>query len=162
MGGATDNIEESCAVFTSRALGLETPLMTTHQIDNCSEGWFVYHLYNKHVMLKCGNWVTNVNFFLTLWSVVLSRVLLGFPWTDKGMLLPDRNAVCFASWTCTGNAKFFLFLQQEKQVKKVYLALTTAPVSTGIITHYMRPVNRAPRLVSEGNFWTEIVCVYIL
>ena len=44
------------------------------------------------------------------------------------------------------------YLQQEKQVKKVYLALTTAPVSTGIITHYMRPVNRAPRLVSEGNF----------
>jgi len=40
-------------------------------------------------------------------------------------------------------------LIREKQVKKVYLALTTAPVSIGIITHYMRPVNRAPRLVSE-------------
>lgn len=39
VGGTTDNIEESCATFTSRALGLETPLLTTHQIDNCSEGW---------------------------------------------------------------------------------------------------------------------------
>ena len=68
------------------------------------------------------------------------------------MLLPDCNAVCFCIMNLYGNAKFFLFLQQEKQVKKVYLALTTAPVSIGIITHYMRPVNRAPRLVSEGNF----------
>jgi hypothetical protein len=48
---------------------------------------------------------------------------------------------------------FFLStLKQEKQVKKLYLALTTSPVSPGVITHYMRPVNRAPRLVSEGNF----------
>jgi len=40
---------------------------------------------------------------------------------------------------------------QEKQVKKFYLALAAAPVPVGIISHYMRPVNRAPRLVSEGN-----------
>uniref|UniRef100_A0A804MTQ6 Pseudouridine synthase RsuA/RluA-like domain-containing protein n=1 Tax=Zea mays TaxID=4577 RepID=A0A804MTQ6_MAIZE len=94
VGGATDNIEESCAVFTSRALGLETPLLTTHQIDNCSEG-----------------------------CVVLSKT----------------KEFC----------SVFHGLIREKQVKKLYLALTTAPVSTGTITHYMRPVNRAPRLVSE-------------
>jgi len=39
---------------------------------------------------------------------------------------------------------------QEKQVKKLYLALAAGPVPVGIISHYMRPVNRAPRLVSEG------------
>lgn len=52
VGGATDNIEESCAVFTSRALGLETPLLTTHQIDNCSEGWFVYHFICIYLFAK--------------------------------------------------------------------------------------------------------------
>lgn len=36
-------------------------------------------------------------------------------------------------------------------MKKLYLALAAAPVPVGIITHYMRPVNTAPRLVSEGN-----------
>jgi hypothetical protein len=36
-------------------------------------------------------------------------------------------------------------------VKKLYLALAAAPVPIGIITHYMRPVNMAPRLISEGN-----------
>lgn len=40
VGGTTDNIEESCATFATRALGLATPLMTTHQIDNCTEGWY--------------------------------------------------------------------------------------------------------------------------
>ena len=40
---------------------------------------------------------------------------------------------------------------QEKQVKKFYRALAAAPVPVGIISHYMRPVNVAPRLVSEGN-----------
>jgi len=49
-------------------------------------------------------------------------------------------------------------LIREKQVKKVYLALTTAPVSTGIITHYMRPVNRAPRLVSEDHIGKWYLC----
>ncbi|KAL5972724.1 hypothetical protein ACLOJK_039529 [Asimina triloba] len=42
VGGTTNNIEESCATFASRALGLETPLKTTHQIDNCSEGCVVF------------------------------------------------------------------------------------------------------------------------
>lgn len=36
-------------------------------------------------------------------------------------------------------------------MKKLYLALAAAPVPTGIITHYMRPINVAPRLISEGN-----------
>lgn len=39
---------------------------------------------------------------------------------------------------------------QEKQVKKLYLALAAAPVPVGLISHYMRPVNVAPRLVSKG------------
>ncbi|XP_052163341.1 RNA pseudouridine synthase 6, chloroplastic [Oryza glaberrima] len=103
VGGATDNIEESCVVFTSRALGLETPLMTTHQIDNCSEG-----------------------------CVVLSKTK-EFCSVFHGMI-------------------------REKQVNKRYLALTTAPVSTGIITHYMRPINRAPRLVSEDHIKGWHVC----
>lgn len=36
-------------------------------------------------------------------------------------------------------------------MKKLYLALAAAPVPCGIISHYMRPVNRAPRLISQGN-----------
>ncbi|KAJ8549721.1 hypothetical protein K7X08_033428 [Anisodus acutangulus] len=38
---------------------------------------------------------------------------------------------------------------QEKKVKKLYLALAAAPVPIGLLTHYMRPINMAPRLVSE-------------
>lgn len=86
-------------------------------------------------------------------TVKNKRVLLSFPWADKGMLLPDCSAVHLGHESVL--AMTLLFWQQEKQVKKVYLALTTAPVSTGTITHYMRPVNRAPRLVSEGNYWTQ-------
>ncbi|XVE87821.1 hypothetical protein DITRI_Ditri19aG0018900 [Diplodiscus trichospermus] len=41
VGGTTDNIEESCATFATPALGFSTPLMTTHQIDNCTEGCVV-------------------------------------------------------------------------------------------------------------------------
>lgn len=41
VGGTTDNIEESCATFATRALGFTTPLKTTHQIDNCTEGCVV-------------------------------------------------------------------------------------------------------------------------
>ncbi|CAI9105801.1 OLC1v1004814C1 [Oldenlandia corymbosa var. corymbosa] len=42
VGGTTNNIEECCATFATRALGLATPLMTTHQIDNCTEGCVVF------------------------------------------------------------------------------------------------------------------------
>ena len=44
VGGTTDNIEESCATFASRALDLAEPLKTTHQIDNCTEGWYLLSL----------------------------------------------------------------------------------------------------------------------
>nr|CAN68642.1 hypothetical protein VITISV_030809 [Vitis vinifera] len=37
----------------------------------------------------------------------------------------------------------------EKKVKKLYRALAAAPMPIGIVTHYMRPVNIAPRLISE-------------
>ncbi|XP_057962589.1 RNA pseudouridine synthase 6, chloroplastic isoform X2 [Malania oleifera] len=37
----------------------------------------------------------------------------------------------------------------EKKVKKLYLALAAAPLPIGIVTHYMRPINMAPRLISE-------------
>ncbi|CAI9087788.1 OLC1v1021957C1 [Oldenlandia corymbosa var. corymbosa] len=94
VGGTTDNIEESCATFATRALGLATPLMTTHQIDNCTEG-----------------------------CVVLART----------------KEYC----------SVFHKKIREKKVKKLYLALAAAPVPIGIITHYMRPINMAPRLVSE-------------
>ncbi|XP_077243554.1 pseudouridine synthase family protein [Tasmannia lanceolata] len=94
VGGTTDNIEESCATFTSRALDLTTPLMTTHQIDNCSEG-----------------------------CVVLART----------------KEYC----------SIFHGKIREKQVKKLYLALAAAPVPVGLISHYMRPVNVAPRIVSK-------------
>lgn len=39
---------------------------------------------------------------------------------------------------------------QEKRVNKLYRALAAAPMPIGMITHYMRPVNIAPRLVSGG------------
>ncbi|XP_021821499.1 RNA pseudouridine synthase 6, chloroplastic [Prunus avium] len=94
VGGTTDNIEESCATFATRALGLTTPLNTTHQIDNCTEG-----------------------------CVVLART---------------------KEYCSVFHGKI-----REKKVKKVYLALAAAPVPTGIITHYMRPINVAPRLISE-------------
>ncbi|KAM1123863.1 hypothetical protein PS2_005179 [Malus domestica] len=96
VGGTTDNIEESCATFATRALGLTTPLMTTHQIDNCTEG-----------------------------CVVLART----------------KEYC----------SVFYGKIREKKVKKHYLALAAAPVPTGTITHYMRPINMAPRFISEGN-----------
>lgn len=94
VGGTTDNIEESCATFATRALGLEDPLKTTHQIDNCTEG-----------------------------CVVLART---------------------KEYCSVFHAKI-----RDKKVKKLYLALAAAPVSVGVITHYMRPVNIAPRLISE-------------
>ncbi|XP_059624013.1 RNA pseudouridine synthase 6, chloroplastic [Cornus florida] len=94
VGGTTDNIEESCATFATRALGLTDPLKTTHQIDNCTEG-----------------------------CVVLART----------------KEYC----------SVFHEKIREKRVKKLYLALAAAPVPIGVITHYMRPINIAPRLVSE-------------
>ncbi|XP_024024709.1 RNA pseudouridine synthase 6, chloroplastic isoform X2 [Morus notabilis] len=94
VGGTTDNIEETCATFASRALGLTTPLRTTHQIDNCTEG-----------------------------CVVLART---------------------KEYCSVFHGKI-----REKTVKKLYLALAAAPLPTGIITHYMRPINMAPRLISE-------------
>ncbi|KAK6133352.1 hypothetical protein DH2020_032923 [Rehmannia glutinosa] len=94
VGGTTDNIEESCATFATRALGLQAPLRTTHQIDNCTEG-----------------------------CVVLART---------------------KEYCSVFHGKI-----REKKVKKLYLALAAAPVSIGVITHYMRPVNIAPRLISE-------------
>ncbi|KAI6704494.1 hypothetical protein NL676_007456 [Syzygium grande] len=94
VGGTTDNIEETCATFATRALGLVEPLKTTHQIDNCSEG-----------------------------CVVLART---------------------KEYCSVFHGKI-----REKKVKKLYLALAVAPMPLGIITHYMRPVNMAPRLVSE-------------
>ncbi|GAB2301100.1 hypothetical protein Dimus_035132 [Dionaea muscipula] len=41
VGGTSDNIEECCTTFATRALRLTKPLITTHQIDNCSEGCVV-------------------------------------------------------------------------------------------------------------------------
>ncbi|CAK7351081.1 unnamed protein product [Dovyalis caffra] len=95
VGGTTDNIEESCATFATRALGLTAPLRTTHQIDNCTEGCF-----------KC-----------------ISRPLTLEPYLFR--------------------------CRQEKVVKKLYIALAASPVPIGVINHYMRPINIAPRLVSE-------------
>ncbi|EPS61068.1 hypothetical protein M569_13732 [Genlisea aurea] len=94
VGGTTDNIEECCATFASRALGLSEPLRTTHQIDNCTEGCVVFAKTKEYC------------------SVFHGKI-------------------------------------REKTVKKLYLALTSAPVPIGIITHYMRPVNIAPRLISS-------------
>ncbi|TKY72137.1 RNA pseudouridine synthase 6 [Spatholobus suberectus] len=94
VGGTTDNIEESCATFATRAWGMTTPLMTTHQIDNCTEG-----------------------------CVVLART---------------------KEYCSVFHGKI-----REKRVKKLYLALAASPLPTGIITHYMRPINMAPRLISE-------------
>ncbi|XP_047950375.1 RNA pseudouridine synthase 6, chloroplastic-like isoform X4 [Salvia hispanica] len=101
VGGTSNNIEETCATFTTRALGLDDMLKTTHQIDNCTEG-----------------------------CVVLART---------------------KEYCSVFHGKI-----RDKKVKKLYLALAAAPVPVGILTHYMRPVNIAPRLVSEVG--TENMC----
>ncbi|XP_057536739.1 RNA pseudouridine synthase 6, chloroplastic isoform X2 [Amaranthus tricolor] len=103
VGGASDNIEESCANFTTRALGLTSPLFTTHQIDNCTEG-----------------------------CVVLART----------------KEYC----------SVFHKKIRDRMVKKLYLALTAAPVPRGILTHYMRPANLAPRLISEEYIDRWLLC----
>ncbi|CAM8929847.1 unnamed protein product [Rhodiola kirilowii] len=103
VGGTTDNIEESCATFASRALGLAEPLKTTHQIDNCTEGCVVFARTKEYC------------------SVFHGKI-------------------------------------REKKVSKQYLALASAPVPTGIITHYMRPVNIAPRIVSEDFMKGWLLC----
>ncbi|XP_056687838.1 RNA pseudouridine synthase 6, chloroplastic-like [Spinacia oleracea] len=94
VGGTSNNIEETCANFTTRALGLTSPLLTTHQIDNCTEG-----------------------------CVVMARA------EDYCSIFHEKI--------------------RDKKVKKYYLALVAAPVSCGIITHYMQPAKLAPRIVSE-------------
>ncbi|CAA7054710.1 unnamed protein product [Microthlaspi erraticum] len=99
VGGTMDNIEETCATFASRALGLPGSLKTTHQIDNCTEG-----------------------------CVVFARA--------KDYFTKDYCSV-------------FHTKIQNKEVKKLYRALAVAPLPSGMISHYMRPINRAPRLVSE-------------
>ncbi|GMH05324.1 hypothetical protein Nepgr_007164 [Nepenthes gracilis] len=96
VGGTSDNIEESCVTFATRALGLTESLKTTHQIDNCSEG-----------------------------CVVLART---------------------KEYSSIFHGKI-----RERKVKKLYLALAAAPIPVGVITHYMRPVNLAPRLISEDH-----------
>lgn len=68
--------------------------MTTHQIDNCTEG-----------------------------CVVLART----------------KEYC----------SVFHRIIREKKVKKLYLALATAPLPAQEIKHYMQPINIAPRLLSE-------------
>ncbi|XP_058093222.1 RNA pseudouridine synthase 6, chloroplastic [Magnolia sinica] len=103
VGGTTDNIEESCATFASRALGLETPLKTTHQIDNCTEGCVVFAKTKEYC------------------SVFHGKI-------------------------------------REKQVKKLYLALAATPVRVGIISHYMRPLNVAPRIISEDSIGGWHLC----
>ncbi|KAH7857362.1 hypothetical protein Vadar_011853 [Vaccinium darrowii] len=94
VGGTTDNLEESCATFATRALGFTEPLKTTHQIDNCSEGCVVFARTKEYC------------------SVFHRKI-------------------------------------RDKKVKKLYLALAAAPLPVGVITHYMRRVNMAPRLISE-------------
>ncbi|KAL8214713.1 hypothetical protein R6Q57_004162 [Mikania cordata] len=94
VGGTTDNIEETCVNFATRALEFTTPLLTTHQIDNCTEG-----------------------------CVVLART-------------KDYCSV-------------FHKKIREKQVKKLYLALAAAYVPCGVMTHYMRPLRMAPKVISK-------------
>ncbi|KAK2447799.1 RNA pseudouridine synthase 6, chloroplastic [Trifolium repens] len=103
VGGTTDNIEESCATFATRALGLTTPLLTTHQIDNCTEGCVVLAKNKEYC------------------SVFHGKI-------------------------------------REKKVKKLYLALAASPLPTGIINHYMRPINMAPRLISEDFIKGWLLC----
>jgi 23S rRNA-/tRNA-specific pseudouridylate synthase len=103
VGGTTDNIEESCATFASRALDLPEPLKTTHQIDNCTEGCVVFARTKEYC------------------SVFHTKI---------------RN----------------------KEVKKLYRALAAAPLPIGIISHYMRPKNMAPRLVAEDSIQGWHLC----
>lgn len=45
-------------------------------------------------------------------------------------------------------------------MKKLYYALAASPVPTGVITHYMRPINMAPRIVSGGNNLDCLCCIF--
>ncbi|KVI01079.1 Pseudouridine synthase, catalytic domain-containing protein [Cynara cardunculus var. scolymus] len=123
VGGTTDNIEETCATFATRALELTTPLTTTHQIDNCTEGWYSLKFNSNHwlFVLSCVNEKT-ANLIL-FFSVVLART-------------KDYCSV-------------FHRKIREKQVKKLYLALAAAYVPCGVMTHYMRPFRRAPKIISN-------------
>ncbi|XP_071689703.1 RNA pseudouridine synthase 6, chloroplastic-like [Rutidosis leptorrhynchoides] len=103
VGGTTDNIEETCVTFATRALELTTPLRTTHQIDNCTEG-----------------------------CVVLART-------------KDYCSV-------------FHKKIMEKQVKKLYLALAAAYVPCGVMTHYVQPIRKSPKIVSEDLIKEWISC----
>lgn len=103
VGGTSDNIEESCVNFATRALGLTSPLFTTHQIDNCTEGCVVLAKTKEYC------------------SVFHKKI-------------------------------------RDKMVKKLYLALAAAPVPRGIITHFMRPANLAPRLISEQYIERWLLC----
>ncbi|KAJ7516872.1 hypothetical protein O6H91_21G002400 [Diphasiastrum complanatum] len=47
VGGTVDNLEETCATFTARALGLAAPLIVTHQLDTCTEGCIVLAKTNE-------------------------------------------------------------------------------------------------------------------
>ncbi|CAM6106761.1 unnamed protein product [Calypogeia fissa] len=94
VGGTVDNLEETCAMFAARALGMSSPLFLTHQIDTCTEG-----------------------------CVVLAK-------------------------TKEFSSKFHTLLR-ERMVKKLYRALSTAPVPIGVITHFMRYDRLPPRLVSK-------------
>lgn len=42
-----DNLVETCTNFAARALGLKAPLRITHQIDNCTEGWYFLYFQNS-------------------------------------------------------------------------------------------------------------------
>lgn len=94
VGGTSNNIEETCANFATRALGLTSPLMTTHQIDNCTEGCLVLARTEEYC------------------SVFHGKI-------------------------------------RDKLIKKLYLSLASAPMPCGMITHYMHPSSRAPRIISE-------------
>ncbi|KAK6917326.1 LOW QUALITY PROTEIN: Pseudouridine synthase, RsuA/RluA-like, partial [Dillenia turbinata] len=156
VGGTTDNIEESCATFATRALGLAEPLRTTHQIDNCSEGCVVLARTKEYCSVFHEKIRAKQSVSMILSPEKVSDILL-----DKKddiqiyplhLLLPLGTPLISASLLLANVKSRSSNSSQsalEKKVKKLYLALAAAPVPVGIISHYMRPVNLAPRLISE-------------
>ncbi|KAK6932337.1 hypothetical protein RJ641_001961, partial [Dillenia turbinata] len=168
--GSTDNIEESCATFATRALGLVEPLRTTHQIDNCTEVCVVLARTKEYCSVFHEKIRVKQTVSMILRPERVSDILLDKKddiqiylytrlWSSKCtfcMIISIVGLAYSAAAKCSHHSACHCMHitykhEKEKKVKKLYLylALVAAPVPVGIISHYMRPVNLAPRLISE-------------
>lgn len=120
---------------------------------------------SRFLTVSLYKWYNSLNFWYHFCSVVFSRTKEFCSFFHGLMRVCCHNLIISAFILLImilGPQDPVLILHsiiQEKQIKKLYLALASAPVSTGIISHYMRPVNVAPRLVSEG--YSSDLCLFL-